>query len=216
MTIVTATPISTLLRDGTATAHSQAENTSFMSALGSGNLTRQDAVNLTAQYYFIYTALEQAARRGCSADPEGVTTSRIADPRLERVPALERDLAAMIGPDWREQISPLPATRQYVATLEHIPDADAPALIAHHYVRYLGDIAGGQVIARVLAGHYGFTADELNFYDFSAIGKIPPYRKQYKDTLDSLPFDEVERASLLSNARQAFTLNSRVFIELAG
>ena len=53
-----APSISTLLREGTAAAHAQAENTSFMAHLAKGELSREDAVNLTAQYYFclLYTS----------------------------------------------------------------------------------------------------------------------------------------------------------------
>lgn len=51
----------------------EAENTSFMAGLGKGDLSREDAVNLTAQYYFIYTALETAARRGRAAHTDGTT-----------------------------------------------------------------------------------------------------------------------------------------------
>lgn len=207
-----APSISTLLREGTAAAHAQAENTSFMAHLAKGELSREDAVNLTAQYYFIYTALEDIAHRGRTTS-EAVAT--IADARLDRRQALESDLAAMIGPNWREEITALPATTRYVAKLEAISPDNAPAIIAHHYVRYLGDIAGGQVIARMLEGHYGLTPEELAFYDFSAIGKIPPFRKNYKDALDALPFNNTERVSLLTHAENAFCLNSAVFADLA-
>ena len=207
-----ATSISTLLREGTAVAHTEAENASFMANLIRGELAREDAVNLTAQYYFIYTALENIARRGRATND---AVASITDARLDRLPSLEADLAAMIGPNWREEITALPATTRYVAELEAISPDDAPAIIAHHYVRYLGDIAGGQVIARMLEGHYGLAAEELTFYDFSAIGKIPPFRKNYKDALDTLPFSDTERASLLAHAQNAFCLNSAVFADLA-
>lgn len=207
------TSISETLKTQTAAAHTEAETTAFMASLAKGELSRQDAVNLTAQYYFIYSALEEAARRGRETSD---AVASIADARLERVPALEQDLASMIGPNWREEIEPLPATRGYIAKLENLSPEDAPAIIAHHYVRYLGDIAGGQVIARMLANHYGFTEEALTFYDFSAVGKIPPFRAAYKQALDELSFNEAERATLVDHVKQAFTLNSAVFADLAG
>ena len=87
-------------------------------------------------------------------------------------------------------------------------------MIAHHYVRYLGDIAGGQALARVFRSEYNLSDNALNFYDFSAIGKIPPYRAQYKASLDAMQLSDNERAQLIETAKHAFTLNEAVFQEL--
>ncbi|WP_288831887.1 heme oxygenase (biliverdin-producing) [uncultured Corynebacterium sp.] len=206
----TLAPLSTALREETAAAHRDAENTRFMSSLVEGALGRAEVIDLTAQYWFIYGALERAVRR-LAADP---IAAAVADARLERVPALERDLAHLIGPGWRAEISPAAATLAYAAELDGLGPGDAPAVIAHHYVRYLGDIAGGQVIARMLSTAYGLSAEELNFYDFSAVGKIPPFRAAYKAALDSLDLTPAQREQLLRSATGAFARNQAVFREL--
>lgn len=210
-TIPASEQISTLLRQETAAAHSGAENSQFMSRLAQGKLDKSAVADLTAQYFYIYSALEAAVRRAAPSP----AVARVADARLERVGKLEQDLSSMLGPDWREMARPLAATKRYAAELDGLGEAHAPEVVAHHYVRYLGDIAGGQVLARVFRNEYGLDDDALHFYDFSTLGKIPPYRAGYKAALDAMPFDDDGRARLVAAAQRAFALNQLVFEELA-
>ena len=87
-------------------------------------------------------------------------------------------------------------------------------MIAHHYVRYLGDISGGQVIAVRVADLYNVAPEALKFYDFSAIGKIPPYRTNYRQRLDNLPLTARQRTELIGEANTAFGMNSALFADL--
>ena len=206
----TGEQLSIALKDQTAQAHTNAENSHFMASLSGGKLDSNAVAELTVQYFHIYSALEAAVRRA-SAHP---AVTLIADQRLERVEAITQDLTSMLGTSWRE-IEPLPATARYVAELEALGPDDGPEVVAHHYVRYLGDIAGGQVLARVFREAYELQEDALNFYDFSAIGKIPPYRAQYKAALDAMQLGEEERARLINAAKRAFDLNQAVFQNLA-
>lgn len=210
MTTTIDKPLSAALRDATAAVHTRAENSSFMQRLLSGQLTEAAAADLAGQLWFVYDALENAARSVANSPIAGA----VADPRLERRDALEADLELFIGEDWREKIQALPATAAYVARLEEI--AGKPVeVVAHHYVRYLGDISGGQVIAAMLRSHYGIPAGALNFYDFSAIGKIPPYRNGYRERVDGLALNNDQRATLLTEAEKAFNFNTAIFAELA-
>lgn len=204
-------PLSATLKRETAAAHTEAETSRFMAQLASGALNRAAVVNLTAQYWHIYRALEAAVMR--AADNPGVAA--ITDPRLVRLPALEQDLRAMAGADWQNFLLPTPATYEYARRLDALTPADWPEIIAHHYVRYLGDISGGQVLARAFSSHYGMTLEELHFYDFSAIGKIPPYRNAYRAKLDALPTGGGQRERLIAAAQHAFQLNQNVFESLA-
>ena len=209
MTVTLKEPLSVALRKETAHAHENAEGSAFMQRLMSGQLSVEAAADLSGQLWFVYESLERAVRSVAHTPVAGA----VADPRLERRFALEADLAALVGGDWREKIRILPATASYVARLEEV-SGSAVEVVAHHYVRYLGDISGGQVIAARLGALYDIEPDALNFYDFSAIGKIPPYRKGYRERLDSLMLTVDEREVLLSEAQRAFAFNSGVFAEL--
>lgn len=209
MTVTLKKPLSVALREETAHAHENAERSAFMQRLISGELTAEAAADLGGQLWFVYESLERAVRSVADTP----IASAVADPRLERRFALEADLAALVGGDWREKIRILPATASYVARLEEI-SGSAVEVVAHHYVRYLGDVSGGQVIAARLGALYDIEPDALNFYDFSAIGKIPPYRKGYRERLDSLILTADEREALLVEAQRAFAYNSAIFGEL--
>lgn len=209
MTVTLKKPLSVALREETAHAHENAEGSAFMQRLMSGQLSAEAAADLSGQLWFVYESLEHAVRSVAHTPIAGA----VADPRLERRFALEADLAALVGSDWREKIRILPATASYVARLEEV-SGSAAEVVAHHYVRYLGDISGGQVIAARLGTLYDIEPDALNFYDFSAIGKIPPYRKGYRERLDSLMLTAEQCEALLSEAQRAFAFNSGIFAEL--
>lgn len=213
MTVALEKPLSTALREETARAHTEAEGSDYLARLMAGEVSLQSLADFSGQLWFIYEALERAVR-AVSQTPVG---SLVADPRLERQEALETDLAELIGGDWREKVRILPATAAYVARLEEIADANnAVRVVAHHYVRYMGDISGGQVISRQLKAQYGLSEGALNFYDFSALGKIPPYRSSYRQRLDDLPLSESEREGLIGEAKRAFAFNADVFAALSG
>ncbi|MBK4137443.1 biliverdin-producing heme oxygenase [Corynebacterium macginleyi] len=209
MTVTLKNPLSVALREETAHAHEHAEGSVFMQRLMSGQLSTEAAADLSGQLWFVYDSLERAVRSVAHTP----IASAVADPRLERRFAIEADLAALVGGDWREKIRILPATASYVARLEEVCGR-AVEVVAHHYVRYLGDISGGQVIAARLGALYYIEPDALNFYDFSAIGKIPPYRRGYRERLDSLMLTAEEREVLLSEAQRAFAFNLGIFAEL--
>lgn len=200
------------LHDATAAAHERAENSTFIAKLIEGKLDAQAFIRLQEQAWFFYQALEEVARtvRANTTDP---IVQQLLDPRLERTASLEHDLDQLHGgSNWREKITALPATRHYVARLQGI--GAAPELVAHHYVRYLGDLSGGQVIATMMRRHYDVPAEALTFYEFPEIGKLKPYKDEYRKLLNALEFDDAERDRALSEAEEAFALNSQVFQDL--
>ncbi len=206
--------LSSQLKSATQDVHDQAENSDFMARLLAGKLDVAAAIDFTAQLWFVYSALESAAR----ATSETSEMSAIFDPRLERVEKLEADLAAMCeGSDvpWRERLVATPETEEYAARLRSLgEEGDGAALVAHHYVRYLGDMAGGQVIAAMFKKHYGLNDDAVTFYNFDELGKIKPYRDQYREKLDSIQLDQQTRAHILDEAVKAFQLNTAMFASL--
>ncbi|BAU96556.1 heme oxygenase [Corynebacterium suranareeae] len=201
------------LRTHTAQAHEDAEHSTFMNDLLTGKLNAQAFIKLQEQSWLFYTALEAAAR-ACSEDSRAAS---LFDPRLERKETLEADLDKLHeGANWREGVVATEATASYVERLEEIGAAkDFPRLVAHHYVRYLGDLSGGQVIARMVNREYGVEDDALSFYRFEDLGKLKPYKDNYRTALDALELTSVERSALLDEASDAFRFNQLVFEALA-
>ncbi|MFK0009719.1 heme oxygenase (biliverdin-producing) [Paenarthrobacter sp. NPDC090520] len=200
------------LRVQTAAAHEHAENSTFISELLAGRLKGQHVGWLLRQNLLIYRAFEGALRR--------TSDSRLRDfhdPALERVPALESDLVQCFGRGWESRPAEgdfliTPASRAYADELAGA--ASTSYLLAQHYVRYLGDLSGGQIISTLVQRHYGLSPDRLHFYAFDHIGKIKPYKDAYRTRLDQLELTSTEKAEVVSHAVAAFESNRRVFVDL--
>lgn len=205
--------LSELLKSATAEVHQQAEDSPFVSRLMSGDGTPDDFSALIVQQYPVYAALEQQMRRHAS----GPVAAAVHDPALERHDALRADLAHLVGPTWQADLESgaLPvhdATRSYVAAIAAV--TDPVELVAHHYVRYLGDLSGGQIIARLVSRHYGIAPEGLSFYRFDSIAKPKVYKDEYRARLDALALDDEQRGVAATAAVDAFQHNRAVFADL--
>ena len=203
--VLETTPLSTALQQHTAEAHTRAEESPFVDDLLAGRLDRQALVALLAQSLPIYAALEEA----CRANADDPALAPFVDPVLERTAALRADLAAHAAAGYRFDRE-FPTTREYAAELASLTPAE---LLAHHYVRYLGDLSGGQIIARLTTRHYDIDPATLSFYSFD-IAKPKVYKDDYRARLDALPLTAEQRAETLAAAARGFELNRRLFDEL--
>ena len=202
------------LREQTRLAHQAAETSPFVEDLLAGRLPLSAYASLVAQNYAIYQALESLSAQWRD-DP--VAGAFIFD-ELARVPHLEHDLAELLGPSWPVIAAGLqtPATRRYVAHLHEVCGDWAGGFIAHHYVRYLGDLSGGQAIRVAIERIYGRPgAGAVSFYVFDGIERIKPFRDLYRNLLDAAPLGVSERHRVVAEAIVAFDLNRAVFTDLA-
>ncbi|GAA3814249.1 biliverdin-producing heme oxygenase [Cellulomonas soli] len=202
-------PLSAALRAGTREQHGAAERMPFMEALVAGHLDRSAYTALAVQQLSVYRALEAVSDRVVG----DLLGSTLVFPELTRVPAIEQDLAYLLGQDWADHVTPLPATVAYVARLDEIDDS-VPHYAAHAYTRYLGDLSGGQILRRMMQRHYGFEDDGVAFYDFPQIHRLKPFKDVYRERLDALPFDAGTRTVVVEEARLAFELNRAMFADL--
>lgn len=204
-------PFSQALRERTWSGHSDSEGAGFMTDLMKGDGTREDYIALVAQHYFIYEALE-AAETVFADDP---VVAHFATPRLTRLPALEADLEFLIGPDWRDRIEPLPATRRYVDRIRQVAATWAGGFVAHHYTRYLGDLSGGQFIRKVMQRRFGFDTNGVGFYLFDEIADPQEFKQTYRDELDQVDWDDAERERVIDEVLLAYRFNTELFDDLA-
>lgn len=204
-------PFSTALRERSSSAHSGSEHAGFMADLMRGNGTRDDYIALVAQHWFIYEALEAVAER-MKADP--VASPFISD-KLTRIPALEADLEFLIGPDWRDRITPLPTTQRYVDRIRQVGATWAGGFVAHHYTRYLGDLSGGQFIGKLMARQFGFETNGIGFYLFDDIADPQSFKEVYREQLDAAPWDDAEQERVIDEVLVAYQFNTDLFADLA-
>lgn len=205
-------PFSTAIRSATTTAHGDAEQASYLGQLLGGELPVEGYGRLVAQHLHIYRALE-AATAGWAGDPEA---GPFVFDELRRVPALEADLAAVYGPAWTDHIEPVPATVAYVQRLDEVATTWAGGFVAHHYVRYLGDLSGGIFIGRELDRIYDI-ADHAgtSFYVFDAIPDPTAFKDEYRRRLDAAPWDEQERARITEEILLGYRFNTEVLEQLS-
>ena len=204
-----ADPLSAVLRAATRSAHEDAEQRPFIVALMRGELGTAAYADLAAQHLAIYAALEGAGRR-----VRDLPGGSIVIDHLERVPAIEADLAHLHGPAWRQSVRVLPATERYASRLRAVAPTSVAAYAAHAYVRYLGDLSGGQAIKAILQRSYGLPDEAVGFYTFAAVPKPKVFKDEYRALLDALPLDEPGRALAVTEAKTAFELTTHVFAEL--
>jgi heme oxygenase len=101
-------PFSQAVRERTRAIHTATEGSAFIAELVEGRRSKEDYAALLGQLHFVYQALESVAEQ-LEGDP---VASAFVTSKLTRLPAIEADLGFLIGPGWREQLAPLPATRR--------------------------------------------------------------------------------------------------------
>lgn len=206
------TPFSTLIRVASHEQHTEAETSTFMSDLLGGRLGVAAYTRYTEQLWFVYRALEEAAGT-LEGDPVAGPFIR---PELMRTAELERDLAHLRGPDWRAGLAPLPATAAYAERIAECARSWPPGYVAHHYTRYLGDLSGGQVIRDTAEKTWGFTrkGDGVRFYVFEEITNPAAFKRRYREQLDAVDADDLEKQRIIDECKRAFDFNGAVFREL--
>ncbi|MFB7734234.1 heme oxygenase (biliverdin-producing) [Streptomyces sp. NPDC056112] len=200
---------STLIRTASHEQHTEAETSTFMSDLLGGGLGVEAYARYTEQLWFVYAALEDGAER-LASDPVAGPFIR---PELFRLAALERDLTHLRGASWRSGLSALPATEAYAARVRECAEQWPAGYIAHHYTRYLGDLSGGQIIRDKAEKTWGFTkkGDGVRFYVFEGIPNPAAFKRGYRELLDTVDADDLEKQRIVTECKRAFTLNTAVF-----
>lgn len=149
---------------------------------------------------------------------------------LRRTEALSSDIAHFLScsstspAEWQRHplytgtFLPLPAPlAEYTSRLTAISQSSDPtSLLAHSYVRYLGDLSGGQFIKRMLAKAYGVDDTAMTFYEFrklgssetAGIGDMKKLKEWFKDAMDDGIGEDVhQKRIVVDEAQEAFRLN---------
>jgi heme oxygenase len=208
--LATDSPFSETLRTATIDAHRAAERSPFIRNLLTGRLPRRSYAQMTGQLYALYSTLEELTG-SLAGDP--VVGAFLAD-ELIRVPSLEDDLRYLGGDDWTSLAEPMPSTGRYIDRLRELSATWPTGIVAHHYLRYLGDLSGGQIIARLVRRAYGLEDDGVRFYRFDRIADIDAFKAAYRGRLDAGPWDPAERERLIDEVNLGYRFAREMFDEL--
>ena len=202
------TGLAQLLRVSTKEVHGKAEGTKLMKALVRGEMTLPDYRVLLMNLQGVYNALEDALE----SNRANATVSPLMLDGLARSSAIARDLEDLDHVGGEPVVLAL-ATSAYVDRLRFVGEQSPVLLAAHSYVRYLGDLYGGQMLAPVVARRIGAPT---SFYDFGDPQKVAALTKSYRQALDRLPLNERDTAAVVDEATSAFERHIDLFRELAG
>lgn len=199
------------LKAATDSVHQAAERSTFMERLVDGRSSIAEYATLLRQYHVIYGALEDAGST-MRDDPVG---GGFAVAELERLDAIEADLTALAGDDWADRLAVVDATETNAARIREVCHDWPGGFVAHHYVRYLGDLSGGQILRRILGRVFSIgDGAGLDFYVFDRIDNGVQFKKLYRTRLDRAPWDDDEQERICREAVLAFRLNTDVFAAL--
>lgn len=208
-----AVPLSTMLREGTKEVCRTAEQTPFRQAFFSGWVDVHTYREFLLRLYQVYGSLERIH----ASLQERPPLNWFYDSRVLRAPRLVVDLEYYYGPRWRTCGATLStAARAYIERLITLARGWPEGLIAHHYVRYLGDLAEGQVMKQLVRKAFALLpGDGTAFYEFPDIPDIRAFTAEYCTKLDALPIDMASARRIVDEANAAFWLNIHLMADLS-
>jgi len=212
--------LSLRLKQATREQHAVAERSGLMPQLLSGRLSPADYTVLLGNLQAIYLALETGLVKATNL------------PGMDFVPlfrsqALVQDLAFLNAPP---NIALCAAAQAYVQRLQALSAQNSALLIAHAYVRYLGDLHGGQMLRRCvqrllqrdvaqgdavqLETEPGATLQGLKFYDFGSPERVAGLIGAFRSGLDAMVLDEALADALAQEAHWGFARHVDMFQQL--
>lgn len=193
-----------LLRAQTAALHRRAERAGIVAALLRGEAGRHGYALLLRNLLPVYAAIEEGWRQIGPAP----AFAPFARPAFRRAARIEADLAALHGAGWEAALPLLAAGARYATRVARAAAArDCGRLVAHAYVRVLGDLSGGQVVARVLGRTLALPTEALSFYAYPDLPDLAAARGEWRAALDrAAPLLPAPPAAL-REAQVAFRLN---------
>ncbi|MGQ0699876.1 MAG: biliverdin-producing heme oxygenase [Panacagrimonas sp.] len=200
------------LRFETRAHHTRAEHSGIMQDLLRGELGRAPYALLLRNLYAIYAALEPALLRHKNRP----ALAPIHDPALFRCAALAADLETLHGSGWAEALPVSESAREYADRVRRHADTDPELLLAHAYVRYLGDLSGGQILQGIVQRAMQLPDDGgTRFYRFGP-SDARGLATRFRSGLDAIPLGSAAAADrLVGEAQWAFSMHARLFEELA-
>ncbi|EOQ96745.1 heme oxygenase [Leptospira wolbachii serovar Codice str. CDC] len=204
--------IAMMLREGTAEKHQETEKVPYLRAIFRGGLDAQTYTYQLESLLAVYTVMEELYRQ----NKDNPILSKLYFPTLFREEALKEDITSFqkkFNTKLRGVISK--ATQSYIDHIKKIAETKPELLVAQAYVRYLGDLSGGQSIKKVVAKTFQLEGNEgTAFYEFPEIEDLMAFKGIYRQNLDTLPLNDSQKAELLEEAKATFDLNKFLFIEL--
>jgi heme oxygenase (biliverdin-producing, ferredoxin) len=205
-------PLADRLKSRTRELHQRAERSGVMGELLAGRLRPAAYVALLSNLSALYQALEAAL------DLHAPALGRLgaALPALGRACALQDDLDSFARAGWAAPAAALAsATAVYVQRLRAIDAASAHRLIAHAYVRTLGDLHGGQILMRLVREAFALAPGEgTRFYEFGDAARVQALRNDFRMRLAAIELPPALADEVLAEACWSFEQHCWMFEQI--
>ena len=202
------------LKEGTREIHGVADKLikdAFMGCKTNNPINVNTYRIFLSQLYYVYISLERALLANSEHPLVGPT---YFPQELNRYDQLVADLQYYYGEDWINKISEMPGTRVYAEHLSKLAGEKPMLLISHAYVRYQGDLSGGQQIMKILQRLFHLEKldnEGIHFYDFPNISNIKKFKDFYNGRMNELELTKVEIGDLVKEAQVAFQMTIDLF-----
>lgn len=199
--------LSQRLREECKDLHVAVERSGVMRALLTGQLGREQYCVMLRAFSVLYTALEMELARHASHP----LIQRLPLAMLARRAAIAHDLTSLCGAQWDRNLRVPSSAEAYAARLGMVSRSTPELLVAHAYVRYLGDLSGGQFIASVVRRTIG---DAVAFYSFGDEATVADLKARIRQACDAPPLPETTTSAIVAEAKLAFRSHLQLFDDL--
>lgn len=194
------------LREGTRELHAQAERSGVIFDILRKRASREGYILFLRNLLPIYREMETVLDGLSGASPAKL----FARADLYRTNALARDLARLAGETWVDALPVLPEAESYAATVAAAGRGEGSKVLAHAYVRYFGDLSGGQALKGLIGRTLGLSSDQLGFYEFPSIRDPQEFKNTLRQRLDEIVPQLEDPTAIIEEARTAFRFNIEV------
>lgn len=201
--------LSQRLRTETKALHTQAERTGIMGQLLRGRASLPTYAALLMSLEPIYLALEE----GLALHAQHPAIGPLVVPGFARAETLASDLRALVALG----VTPpavAPDAKRYAAHLHELAQHDAPRLLAHAWLRYLGDLNGGQIIGRIVRESLALPSSATSFYEFPLLADPMAAAGAWRVALDDAPLDAATQTAIVDEAIDGFRRHIALFASL--
>ncbi|KAI9486540.1 MAG: heme oxygenase-domain-containing protein [Benjaminiella poitrasii] len=216
--------LASAMKEGTRVVHSAAENSVFTKRFLNGTITKAEYGRYINSLYFVYKTMEDLLNQY----KDHLIVKMVYFPyELNRINSLIEDLEYYFGKDRVEELidpkNATPAVKNYMKALKDAAEKNPALLIAHSYTRYLGDLSGGQILAKRLKKHVlkidvtdlaWDSSEGLEFYSFKNIDNHAEFKNLYRSRLDNAHVTQYVKDLIVAEAIYSFELNIAIFDEI--
>jgi len=211
MTDLTPPPLVDQMKIATSKHHRLAETSGIVHDILLKKTTIEAYTLYLRNLHVIYTALERPFRK---TSKETKLVKPFLNEMLLRTRSIEVDLDLLSGSRQWRSLAILESCKAYLSHINTIRTEMPIALLGHIYVRYLGDMNGGQVLERLLKQSLNLQNDAYNFYRYPAVTDLASFRSAYRDMFNIASLSTDDRDRVQETAVKAFEFNIALSMEI--